>query len=339
MSLPVATLGRTGIRTARLGLGLWGMGNPAAPPSFKVDDDAVLEQLLHTAFDAGITLLDSAEVYANEERLGAIIARIGAPEGLVVSTKFGHGKGFTPEQIRDSVDRSLAAFGIDTIPVFMVHDPRTQADMDAIEGDLGTLAELRRLQEAGKIGHLGVATGTLPALQAAVASGAWDVIQFPRLYTLLNQQAHVTGLLEDAKAKDMGTILTSPFAGNLLGTGVRGVEQPLHSAWPAEPEVVEAVGRMQDEADRRGIPLAEAAMAFPLTHDLIDVVVFGAQTVAELEQDLAAVGRGYAADDLRAISEAGAIDPRWLGGPDFLWPFPEDRMPEAIKQALAAQQK
>src|SRR5690606_23764266 len=151
----------------------------------------------------------------------------------------------------------------------------------------------RRLQEAGKIGHLGVATGTLPALRAAVASGNWDVIQFPRLYTLLNQQAHLTGLLEEAKAKDMGTILTSPFAGNLLGTGVRGVDRPLHSAWPAEPEVVEAVGRMQDEAERRGIPLAEAAMAFPLTHDLIDVVVFGAQTVAELEQDLAAVGRGY----------------------------------------------
>ena len=336
MSLPITTLGRTGIRTARLGLGLWGMGNPAAPPSFKVDDEETLEQLLRRAFAAGITLLDSAEVYANEERLGAIIARIGAPEGLVVSTKFGHGKGFTPEQIRDSVDRSLAAFGLDSIPLFMVHDPRTRDEMAAIEGDLGTLAELRRLQDAGKIGSIGVATGTLPALQAAVESGEWDVIQFPRLYTLLNRQAAVTGLLEDAKAKDMGTILTSPFAGNLLGTGVRGVENPLHSAWPAEPEVIEAVGRMQDEAERRGIPLAEAALAFPLTHDLIDVVVFGAQTVAELEQDLAAALMDYPTDALAAIGDAGAIDPYWVGGPHFLWPFPEDRMPEAIKQALAA---
>jgi D-threo-aldose 1-dehydrogenase len=336
VSLPTATLGRTGIETARLGLGLWGMGNPAAPPSFKVDDDETLLGLLRTAFAAGITLLDSAEVYANEERLGALIAQLGAPADLVVSTKFGHGKGFAPEQIRDSVDRSLAAFGLDSIPLFMVHDPRTQADMDAIEGDLGTLAELRRLQDAGKIGHLGVATGTLPALKAAVASDAWDVIQFPRLYTLLNQQAAVTGLLEDAKAKNIGTILTSPFAGNLLGTGVHGVEQPLHSAWPAEPEVIEAVGRMQAEAEARGIPLAEAAVAFPLTNDLVDVVVFGAQTVAELEQDLAAAQRNDDPGDLRAIAAAGSIDPYWVGGPDFLWPFPEERMPEAIKQALAA---
>jgi D-threo-aldose 1-dehydrogenase len=336
VTLPRTTLGRTGIETARLGLGLWGMGNPAAPPSFKVDDDETLLELLRTAFAAGITLLDSAEVYANEERLGGLIALLGAPDDLVVSTKFGHGKGFTPEQIRDSVDRSLAAFGLDSIPLFMVHDPRTRADMDAIEGDLGTLAELRRLQDAGKIGHLGVATGTLPALQAAVASGNWDVIQFPRLYTLLNQQAAVTGLLADAKEKGIGTILTSPFAGNLLGTGVDGVEQPLHSAWPAEPEVIEAVGRMQAEADARGIPLAEAAVAFPLTHDLVDVVVFGAQTVAELEQDLAAAQRDYDPADLRAIAAAGAIDPYWVGGPDFLWPFPEERMPEAIKQALAA---
>lgn len=339
MSLPRVTLGRTGITTARLGLGLWGMGNPAAPPSFKVEDEAVLTELLRTAFAAGVNLLDSAEVYANEPTIGRLVADLGAPADLVVSTKFGHGKGFAPEQIRDSVDRSLAAFGLDVIPLFMVHDPRTRADMAAIEGDLGTLAELRRLQDAGKIGAIGVATGTLPALQAAVESGAWDVIQFPRLYTLLNQQALVTGLLEDAKAKDMGTILTSPFAGNLLGTGVRGVESPLHSAWPAEPEVIEAVGRMQEEADARGIPLAAAAMAFPLTSDLVDVVVFGAQTVAELEQDLAAATTDYPVDDLRAIADAGRIDPHWVGGPDFLWPFPEDRMPEAIAQALAAQKK
>lgn len=330
------TLGRTGIQTHRLGLGLWGMGNPAAPPSFKVEDAATLRELLGIAFAAGINLLDSAEVYANEEQIGQLIAELGPPADLVVSTKFGHGKGFTPEQIRDSVDRSLAAFGIDSIPLFMVHDPRTQADMDGIEGDLGTLAELRRLQDAGKIGSIGVATGTLPALRAAVASDAWDVIQFPRLFTLLNQQAQVTGLLEDAKAKNMGTILTSPFAGNLLGTGVRGVDAPLHSAWPAEPEVIEAVGRMQDEAEKRGIALAEAAIAYPLTNDLVDVVVFGAQTLAELEQDIAAASAGYALEDLQAIADAGRLDPRWVGGPDFLWPFPEDRMPEVIKQALAA---
>src|SRR5690606_6478101 len=115
-------------------------------------------------------------------------------------------------------------------------------------------------------------------------------------------------------------ILTSPFAGNLLGTGVRDVETPLHSSWPAEPEVIEAVARMQDAADARGIALAEAAMAYPLTNPLVDVVVFGAQTVAELEQDIAAAQASFAQDDLEAIAEAGRIDPYWLGGPDFVWP-------------------
>jgi len=330
--LATTKLGRTGIETARLGLGLWGMANPAAPPSFRVEDHATLRELLRLAFDAGIRLLDSAEVYANEERIGALCRELGIEP--IVSTKFGHGKGFAPEQIRDSVERSLVAYGIDRIPLFMVHDPRSVADMAEIEGELGTLAELRRLQEEGKVGSIGVATGTLPALRAAVDSGQWDVIQFPRLYTLLNQQAEATGLLSDAKARDMGTILTSPFAGNLLGTGVRGIADPLHSSWPAEPEVVEAVGRMEDEADARGIPLAEAAMAYSLAHPLIDVVVFGAQTPEQLQQDLRAAQTEYRSEDLQAIAEAGRIDPYWLGGPDFVWPFPEQRMPESLKAAL-----
>ncbi len=339
MSVPRATLGRSGIETGAIALGAWGFLTSTPPPRFRIEDEAVMREVFTTAFGAGMTLLDSAEVYGNEQALGKLLGEIGRPDDFVLSTKFGHGKGFTPEQIRDAVERSLAAFGLDTIPLFMLHDPRTAEDMAAIEGPGGALEELRRLQDEGKVGSIGIATGTLLPLQLAVESGHWDVIQFPRLYTLLNQGAEASGLLAAAKAKNIGTIMTSPFAGDILGTGVKAGGELLHGMWPAEPEVADAVRKMEEEADARGISLPQAAVAFSASHPDVDVVVLGVRTVEQLREDIAAFDAGISAEDLAAIAAAGAIDPYWVGGPEFVWSFPTERMPEVIKQALAKQGK
>jgi D-threo-aldose 1-dehydrogenase len=332
MTMQEITLGRTGIATSRLSLGAWGLLNDKAVPAAQVlDEDAVVEQLT-AAFESGIRFLDSAEVYGNEAALGRLLERVeNVPDDLVISTKFGHGKGFSGDQIRRSVEESLEAFSIESIPVMMLHDPRNDDDLSVIFSAGGALEALRSLQDQGLVGSIGMATGTLAPLHKAVESDEFDVIQFPRLYTLLNHAAKTSGLLEAARAKNIGTILTSPFTGNILGTGVRGVESPLYSFWPAQPEVIEAVDRMQARADELGIPLAEAAVAFVAGEPLIHIIVFGALSAAEVEQNAAALTRSYADTDLDSIVEAGRIDPHFLGGPTYIWPFPDDRMPEQLK--------
>lgn len=330
------TLGRTGLRTSRIGLGAWGLENPAGShPAVQVLGEQAVTELLREAFALGITLLDSAEVYANEEALGRAIRSLdNVPDDLVISTKFGHGKGFAGAQVRDSVERSLEAFGIDSIPLFMLHDPRGDEDLEVIHGKGGALEELRRLQDEKLVGSVGMATGTLSPLQTAVESDEYDVIQFPRLYTLLNHAAKSSGLLEKARDKNIGTILTSPFTGNILGTGVRGIQNPLYSFWDAQPEVIEAVSRMQDAADSFGLALPEAAMAFALAEPLIDVVVIGVKDVAELRQDVAVQDAEIDADALAAIAAAGRVDQHLLGGPEYVWPFPLERMPTDLKVKL-----
>ena len=329
------TLGRTGLTASRIGLGAWGLANGGAHPAVQVTDEQEVADVLHTAFDLGITLLDSAEVYDNEELLGRVIrAQDNAPADLLVSTKFGHGKGFSGAQVRDSVERSLAAFGIESIPLFMLHDPRGDEDLAAIRAHDGALPELRRLQDEGLVGSIGIATGTLPPLLAAVESDEFDVIQFPRLYTLLNQSAKTSALLERAKERNIGTILTSPFAGDILATGVRGVDKPLYSFWEAQPEVVEAVAALQTAADEAGLALPEAAMAFALAEPLIDVVVIGVKSSAELRQDAAMLDRQVDAATLDALARAARVDQTFVGGPDYVWPFPMDRMPAELKAKL-----
>ncbi len=328
--VPRTTLGRTGLEVSKLSLGTWGFGNASAPEA-QIGDDDNLVAVLQAAFAAGLNFFDSAEVYANEERLGRLLKNVDVPSDLVVATKFGHGKGFSADQFTASVEQSLKDLGVEKIELMMIHDPRNEEDMNTVLGKGGALEALRKLQDQGLVGSTGVATGTITPLKLAVECGEFDVIQFPRLLTLVNRAAETSGLLDAARAKDMGTLLAAPFAGNVLATGVRGVEKPLYGYWPAQPEVVEAVGKMQDRADELGVTIGQAAIQFAVSHPQIDSVVVGITKPAELQQNVESLGVTISWEDLESIADAGAIDEYYIGGPEFVWPFPEDRKPESLK--------
>lgn len=326
-TMPTVTLGRTGIRTSRLSIGTWGFGNASAKAA-RVPDEATLVEVLRTAFAAGVRFIDSAEMYENEDKLARLLKEAEAPDDVVISTKFGHGKGFTGALFRRSVERSLTQLGLERIPLMMVHDPRNDDDMAVVLGPGGALEELRKMQDEGIVESIGVATGTFGPLRTAVSSGEFDCIQFPRLFTLLNQSARVTGLLEDAKSRDIGTLNPSPFGGNILATGA--VPNALYVFRPALPEVVDAVKRMEERCRELGVSLPAAAMAYSLTEPLVDVTIVGVVNAQELQWDLEALELALTRDELESIAEAGAIDTALLGGPSFLTSWPADRVPPAM---------
>lgn len=335
MTVARVSIGATGITTSQLSLGTWGIGKAAAAAT--IGDDETIVAVLEAAFDAGITYLDSADMYENEDRLGRLLRDVRhKPDDLLIATKYGHGKPFTADGVRRAVEQSLSALELDSIPIMMLHDPRNDDDMDQVLAPGGALEGLRLLQDEGLVGAIGVATGTMAPLQRAVDSGEFGVIQFPRLYTLVNRAAKTSGLLEKAREKGMGTQLAAPFTGNILATGVRGVDKPLYAYWPAQPEVVEAVGRMQDRTDELGVTIAQAAVAYVVTEPLIDVAVIGVRSPREVQQNVASLSTGLSRDELESIADAGAVDERLLGGPDFVWPFPLDRVPEELEDVVNA---
>jgi D-threo-aldose 1-dehydrogenase len=190
--VPSVTLGRTGLVTSKLSLGTWGWGG-VGPPEVRVEGDARIVSLLRAAFQAGIRFINTAESYANEALLGRLLPEAGAPPDLLIATTFGHGKGFSADQFRQSAERSLRELRLEQLPIMFVHDPRTEADMRVVLGPGGALDGMRRLQSEGLLQFVGVATGTLTPLRITVESNEFDVIQFPRLYTLLNQTAKTSG--------------------------------------------------------------------------------------------------------------------------------------------------
>jgi D-threo-aldose 1-dehydrogenase len=318
--IPWTDVSHTRMHTTRLGIGTWGFG-PIGAPATQVGDDEALVAVLRAAFDAGIRYLDTAESYANEARLGRLLPQAGAPADLVIATKCGRSgkvtEGFTADHFRRSAENSLRDLHLEQLPLLLIHDPRGEEDMADVLGPGGALEGLRKLQSEGLVESIGVATGTIGPLWKAVETGEFDVIQMPRLYTLLNTAGKDTGLLAAARAKHMGTMVPAPFGGNILATGVRPDREALYMYRPAIPEVVEAVKRMEERCRELHVSLPVAALAYVLTEPLVDVTIVGLARPEEVAWNVPACDPGVSREQLESIREAGRIDPALIGGPDF----------------------
>jgi aryl-alcohol dehydrogenase-like predicted oxidoreductase len=155
---------------SRIGLGAMSMS--AFYTGAGSDDDEAI-RTIHKAFDLGVTLVDTAEIYGpytNEELVGRAIA--GRRDEVVLATKFGfisHANGGAmerdskPANIRTALEGSLKRLGTDYVDLYYQHrvDPATP-----IEDVVGTLAEL--VQE-GKIRHIGLSEASVDIIRRAHA--------------------------------------------------------------------------------------------------------------------------------------------------------------------------
>ncbi|SNS49363.1 Predicted oxidoreductase [Geodermatophilus pulveris] len=169
MSMEQRPLGRTGADVSVVGLGTWQLGADWGD----VDDDAAAA-VLDAALDAGVTLLDTADVYGDgrsEQRIRQALAA--RPQRPFVATKAGRradpfeAAQYTPENLRAWVDRSRRNLGVDTLDLVQLHcpppatyeDDRVYDTLDALVADgavaaygvsVETVAEgLRALQRPG----------------------------------------------------------------------------------------------------------------------------------------------------------------------------------------------
>jgi D-threo-aldose 1-dehydrogenase len=305
-TIPTVTLGRTGLRTTRLG---WG----TALNIVSQRSDENLLDTMRAAFALGVRYIDTAPSYGTEDRLGALLAAAPAPDDLLLVTKCGQ-TDFSAGFIRDQIETSLRRLRREHLPLVLLHDCLPH-HLPQVMGPGGALEALRRCQAEGLIGSIGMAVRAIGSLRFAVESDEFDCIQFPRLHTLLNQAAKAE-LLGPAKARNIGTLNAAPFGGNILATGA--VPGALYCAAPASAPIVEAVRRMEQVCAEFGVRLPVAALAYSLAEPAVDVTVLGALAPAEWEVNVAALTDPPSREQLDAIVAAGQVDPYWLGAPDFI---------------------
>ena len=161
------TLGRTGRRIGVVGLGCWQLG-----ADWGQVDDADALAVLHAAVDAGVTFLDTADVYGDgrSERLIARFLAERPDAGVTVATKCGRRANphvpaaFTPENLRAWTDRSRANLGVERLDLVQLHCPPTP-----VFGTDAVFDALDALVTGGVLAAYGVSVETCDEALAAIA--------------------------------------------------------------------------------------------------------------------------------------------------------------------------
>jgi hypothetical protein len=232
--------------------------------------------VLNAALDAGINFLDTSACYGNSEVLiGKAVSD--RRDEFILATKAGHvtggyeGEAWTPETVRDSIDRSLKRLRTDHLDIVQLHT----CSVEVLER--GEVIEvLQDAKQAGKtraIGYSGDNEGALWAVQ----SGLFDTLQTS--FNLVDQNARLR-LFEPAIAQEMGIIAKRP-----IGNGAWGA-----SAAPSS-YAEDYFKRAQTMAELGPIPNAPdhrilLALGFTLAHDAVDTAIVGTQNPEHMRTNI-----------------------------------------------------
>lgn len=268
------TLGVDGPQIGALGYGTWRL---------TAADSAINQELIETALDAGMNLIDTADVYGldhggtgfgqNEERLGEVLqAAPSLRDRMVLATKGGIMPPLpydsSPAYLRSAVEASLSRLGVEHIDLWQIHRP----DMFTHPADVA--ATLDSLIDEGKIGMVGVSNFTIDQYDALAAHLSHPIVSTQPEFSVAVTQPMRDGTFDRAMRDDVIPLAWSPLAGGRLfsGEGIR-------------PELLEVVDRL---AEREGVDRAAIATAFVLANPSKPVALLGTQTPARLTSAAAA---------------------------------------------------
>ncbi|MFJ7263082.1 aldo/keto reductase [Streptomyces globosus] len=287
-------LGKTGIEVSTHCLGTMmfgGVGNP---------DHEDAARIIHTALDAGVNFVDTADMYSageSEEIVGKALK--GRRDDVVLATKvyfpLGEGRnrsGNSRRWILKAVEDSLRRLDTDWIDLYQVHRPDHTTDIEE------TLSVLGDLVTAGKIRAFGCSTfpaeDLVEAHHVAERRGLMRMRTEQPPYSILARGVE-RSVLPTAQRLGMGVLTWSPLASGFLSGAVRqgrpvdlttgrAARTPhrFDPALPGNAAKFAAVEELVALAGEIGCTLPELAVAFPLVHPAVTSVIIGPRTMDQL---------------------------------------------------------
>lgn len=310
-----ARVGRSGLVLPRVSLGLWN----------NFGDDRPIETqraILRRAFDLGITHFDLANNYgppagSAESNYGTIHAQDFVPyrDELIISSKAGYDMGVGPYQewgsrkyLISSLDASLRRTSLDYFDIFYSHRPDPNTPIEETMGALATAVH------SGKALYAGISNYSPEQTRAAYAALAEHkvplLIHQPR-YNMFDRRIE-DGLFPVLADLGVGSIVFSPLAQGLLTnrylTGIPADSRVATGRWLTEntitEEYLDRVRALDKIAKSRGQSLAQLAIAWVLRVPEVTSALIGASSVAQLDNNFAALASAALTPD-----EITAIEP------------------------------
>ncbi|MGL4543192.1 MAG: aldo/keto reductase [Polymorphobacter sp.] len=272
-------LGKSGLSVSPLAWGMW---------RFAGDDVGAARQRVEAALDAGITLLDTADIYgpdndepfgASELLLGKVLAEAPAlRDRMILASKGGIRMGVpydsSPAYLVEAVEASLTRLGVERIDLWQIHRP----DMLAHPAD--TARTLEALVQAGKIGAIGVSNHT-PAQTAALAAHMrLPLASIQPEFSPLATAPLFDGVLDQAMAQDYAVLAWSPLGqGRLVG----GDPRPGRGT-PDDARTTAVKALLKAQGERFGVGVSAAAYAWVMAHPARPIPIVGTQTPARIAE-------------------------------------------------------
>lgn len=293
--------GKSGLKLSALSLGLWhNFGD--------INTYSNAEELIHSAFNLGITHFDLANNYgpppgSAENTFGRILKN-GLKkyrDEMVISSKAGYlmwpgpyGEWGSRKNLLSSLDQSLSRMGLDYVDIFYSHrfDPDTP-----LEETMGALATA---VQQGKALYVGISSyqpeDARQAIEILKSMGVPCLIHQPS-YSILNRWVE-DGLLDVLEEQGVGAIAFCPLAqGMLTSRYLNDIPADSRAAGQVNflkresitPELVEQLNQLNMIAEQRGQTLAQMALAWVLKNQRITSVLIGASKVSQLEENVQAL--------------------------------------------------
>ena len=307
-------VGRSGLLLPAISLGLW--QNFGGDRPFETQ-----RAIVRRAFDLGITHFDLANNYgppygSAEENFGRILATDlrGYRDELVISTKAGYdmwpgpyGNHGSRKYLLASLDQSLRRMGLPYVDIFYSHRVDPETPLEETMGALDTAVRQGKALYAGISSY--APERTRQAAEMLRGLGTPLLIHQPS-YSMLNRWIEEDGLLDVLEEEGIGCIVFSPLAQGLLTDRyLDGVPEGSRASRPGtiasdqlSEEILAKVRALHELAAGRGQRLAQLAISWTLRDPRVTSALLGASSVAQLEDNVAALDRlDFTADELAEI--------------------------------------
>ncbi|HEY9337782.1 MAG TPA: aldo/keto reductase [Kribbella sp.] len=323
------TLGTSGAVVSTYALGTMTFGNET--------DEARAHAQLDRYVEAGGNFVDTADVYnagVSEEIIGRWLAKKSGDVMLATKGRFPTGEGpndvgTSRRHLRQALEASLRRLGVDHVDLYQLHawDPITPLDE--------TLSFLEDAVRAGKISYGGLSNFTGWQLQKAcdlIAHRGWSrLVTLQPQYNLLVREIEWE-IVPAAQENGLGLLPWSPLGGGWLTGKYSFDEEPAGATRLGEnpdrgveswyrrsrnQRVRDVVDAAREIAGKRGISMAQVALAWLVDRPTVTSVILGARTLDQLDDNLAAADLHLTAEETATLDEAsdpGAADYPY-GGP------------------------
>lgn len=309
--MQIRNLGSSGLRVSAVGLGCNNFGQRT--------DLETSRKVIHKAIDLGITLFDTADIYAglggSETVLGTVLGD--RRKDIVLASKYakpmasdGTKQGASRRYIMQAVEASLRRLKTDYIDLYQQHDYDPLTPLEE------TLRALDDLIRQGKVRYIG--NSNFPAWRVAEAEFTARAMNVPRFISCQDEYSLLVrgiekDLLPAAREYNLGLLPFFPLASGLLtGKYKRGATAPDDTRFAKAPMLrdryvtprnEEMTQKLQSFAQARGHTLLELAFSWLAARPQVASVIAGATRVEQVEQNVKALSWTLSAEDIAEIDE------------------------------------